>query len=401
MRYAWTKEIAMSSTLFNDKNRFINPWWKPVIAIDIFLVFMTVIQKYIPSLSKIPGVNYFSLASENNLGVWWSSICLLTFALLSYELFCTEKDKTRTAWLALSILFVGLSWDEIGSLHERVGGWSDLLPYALVCVALCIYSLTKLLATKSSRQSAYLILGAFLLFFSVALQEYLEHAFIWPFWLSGIRVGVEEGTELFALVLCLAALVRQRQKRLKSNSLLAIIPNPFLMKHLIVILFSGMVLHLGASLYALELSDLGQRGNPAICYPTSLFYLLFATCLWKVQNREQSNPTIWTVAALEFIFVSAGIVFNPFGLFSNFYVVYSAQTLLIVLLVWLTDEGKSRNYLILTVFTSLAYILAISYYTQNQLVQYSFPGVFTFLTAVILCSSDIRIRPTPARELKI
>lgn len=392
--------MKMSITLLGSKNSFLYPWWKPVIFIDVLLVFETVLQQYIPSISKIPGANYFNLATENNLGVWWSSICLLTFGLLSYELFSTNKDGTRTAWLALSFLFIGLSWDEIGSLHERVGGWSNLMPYALVCIVLCIYSLSKLLAVKSSRKSAYIIIAACILFFSVALQEYLEHALTWPFWLSGIRVGIEEGTELLGILLCLAALVHERKKHLKTNSLLAIIPNPCLMNHFMALLFSGLLVHLGFSLYSLGLSDLSQRGNPAICYPTSLFYVLFAISLWKALNEGQTHPRIWNLAAIEFIFVSAGIVFNPFGIFSNFYFVYGFQIGLIILLAWLTDKEKYRNYVV--VFTSLVYILAMSYYTQSPLVESSFPGVFTFLTAVILLNSEeIQIPTLLPRELKV
>lgn len=378
----------MPTTLLNKNSSLLNTWWKPVIIIDILLVFETVLQTYIPQISRLPVLSYFNLAGENSLGVWWSGICLLTIALLSYELFSTKKDGTKLAWLALSVLFTGLSWDEIGSLHERVGGWSQLVPYAIVCIALCGYSLFKLLSVKSSQKSAYLIIAACLLLCSVALQEYLEHAFAWPFWLSGIRVGIEEGTELLGTFICLSALVHERKKFLNTNSFLVIVPNPFAMNYLIPLLFAGLLFHLGLSLYSLELPDLGLRGNPAICYPTSLFYVLFSISSWKALSEKQIHLRVWNFAALVFICWSAGIVFNFLGIFANSYFVYGCQTAFMIVLAWLTDEENYRSYII--VFTSLAYILAISYYTQNTLVELSFPGVFTFLMAAILFKTEIQ-----------
>ena len=195
------------------KKRVTNiPWWKWIIVIDLALITITALIKLDINL---PGFVYFDLGNEMNFAVWWSTITLFLTGVLSYELFCSKKDGTKTAWLAISILFCALSWDEIGSLHERAfqGSWSNYIPYAIAAVSLLIYALIKLSAKTQTRKSALLILVAFILFGSVALQEYIEHAINWTGWLIGVRVGVEEGTELLGTLLSLTAVIIQREPK--------------------------------------------------------------------------------------------------------------------------------------------------------------------------------------------
>ena len=183
----------------------------------------------------------------------------------------------------LAILFIALSADELGSFHERIGGWSNLLPYGIAGVVLLTYALTQLFRDRQSRFSAICILLGFMTFGSVVVQEYFEHAIEWPYWLTGARVAMEEGSELVGMFLCLIAVVRQRRAQVESSSLSAIVPNPWRMKRLSLVLLGGAAIHVVISLYVvstLTASDFLFRGNPAIWYPSMVAFLLFWALIW-------------------------------------------------------------------------------------------------------------------------
>jgi hypothetical protein len=110
----------------------------------------------------------FHLATENVVAAWYSSMLLLTAALASALAFALEKKGTVTVfrekrgqspfsakkgdshlflygWLGLAAAFAGLSLDELGSLHERLGmlhraggsahGWVYVLGIPILGVA--------------------------------------------------------------------------------------------------------------------------------------------------------------------------------------------------------------------------------------------------------------------------
>ncbi len=102
------------------------PWWVWIVAVDLVLVFITIIKHNLPD--SLWGIyHHFDLGREMNMAAWWSGICLVALAFLAYELYSTNKDRTRVAWLILSLILFGLSLDEIGSLHERVESWKIII----------------------------------------------------------------------------------------------------------------------------------------------------------------------------------------------------------------------------------------------------------------------------------
>jgi len=179
-------------------------WWTLLVTVDLFLLAFTIANPHIPDFQqKWRLITPFSLHTENNFAVWWSGITLLLAGLLAYQR-SIEKGKNTIVWLILSLVLACLSLDEIGSFHERIGvlkGWNGIFPFAIILISLISYTIIKLFQSSQTSTNAKYLLIATALFFSVAIQEYIEHAYTWEPWMLGIRVGIEEGTELLATFL--------------------------------------------------------------------------------------------------------------------------------------------------------------------------------------------------------
>ncbi|MDJ0595878.1 MAG: hypothetical protein QNJ72_38840 [Pleurocapsa sp. MO_226.B13] len=352
-------------------------WWKPIVAIDIFFIAITVFVRYFGSTR----FQIFSLAGENNVAAWFSSICLFTASLLSYELYSVKKDGSKFSWLIISVLLLGLSFDEIGSVHERLE-WSDYIPFALVGGALLIYSLVKLFLRSGTKKSALLIMFAFILFASVALQEYIEHSVNWPYWATGIRVGVEEGTELLGIFLCFLGIMIQRRKHKQIPSIIAFIPNISVMKYLPHILFAGILIHSFMSFFIPYLTDIGHRGNPAIWYPVVVFFILFAESLWKYFETNNGRNKYWLFFSANFLLFSAGLA--VLVLFSNFYLLYTLELSIVALFYEKLFEPNSDWHIF--VILALILILIAGYIINNLTCQFIISGIFAYTLANICLS---------------
>ena len=262
-------------------------WWYYIVAPSLFIVFITTIYPHVPdSRIKWYLIQHFSLAGEMNVAVWWSGVLLVTLSLLTYELFFVKKDK-RVSWLILSIIFLGLSLDEIGSIHERVGGWSVVVPVILLGAVPFLYAVLTLLIETTTRKSAILILAGFGLFGSVAVQEYIEHIIIWQSWMVGLRVGIEEGTELLGMFFCFVAVVSQSLH--KTNDIRRLLPVPSQLKYLATILLLGLLLHVGLTIFASNFSDFERRGNPGVWYPLVVLFIIAVTYLWELTMRGRDE----------------------------------------------------------------------------------------------------------------
>ena len=71
----------------------------------------------------------FNIAGENTISTWYASIIFMLTGLINLFLFYYYKKLTKSktdralvwGWLLLSLFFTGLSADEMGSIHERLG----------------------------------------------------------------------------------------------------------------------------------------------------------------------------------------------------------------------------------------------------------------------------------------
>lgn len=172
------------------------------------------------------------LATENVLAVWYSSMLLLAVAAASFGAFFLARRRDgplRTGWLLFGAIFLLLSLDEIGSLHERVGmlpimpgaggatvGWIYVLAVPIVGVALFLlaFAWRNLQAAPGAFRLVALGVGLFLL---NPVLERVEMAMIhgrgatqgtWQRLLHDVLLVLEEGgLELFGILCFLAAVL--------------------------------------------------------------------------------------------------------------------------------------------------------------------------------------------------
>ena len=213
------REMTLSS--IGDEKGLGFSWRSVIWAVNGFFLLTTVIVAHLPdssSAGRVGAIQYlaqFSLAEEKNLAAFWEGWCFLLVSILAFERYLQSSSRRPTyegqSWLGLSVLGAALSLDELGSIHERApllfsswglsGSMSSLIPLAVPVLLILVVTLHRMLRI-ANRRGFWLTLCAFLAFGSVAFQEYLEHKLQWPWWARGLRVGVEEGTELVGFFYC-------------------------------------------------------------------------------------------------------------------------------------------------------------------------------------------------------
>jgi hypothetical protein len=70
------------------------------------------------------------LGSEDNLGAWFSSMLLLSTAAMALICFVADQNVARwlrAGWLLTAFVFAGLSFSEMGSIHERLPSYLNTL----------------------------------------------------------------------------------------------------------------------------------------------------------------------------------------------------------------------------------------------------------------------------------
>jgi hypothetical protein len=356
------------------------PWWIWIGGINIFFIIYLILAKH---FYHFPGNRYFNLASEMSIAAWWSGICLFIGALLAYESFSTKIDGKRISWLFLSILLFGLSCDEIGSFHERIGtpNFSDLFPYGILFAILCTYTLIIFFQRRETRKAAFFLLAGFLLYGSVAIQEVLESSLNWPYWLKGIRAGVEEGTELFATLLILIGIVSQRNHQKFIGTFSRVIPNPYHMKYLPLIFLVGLLIHSVISPYVTLLADIPRRGNPAVLYPSLVCFILSCASYWSFKYSSDDKRKVWLIIFAYFIFYSISAVQFPLGKPISFVRYYLAHiTIVSFIYINMFDQINYKHIFYLFLFLgTLIYI----YLTKDIKMKYIASGIMPYFIADI------------------
>lgn len=354
-------------------------WWKWVITIDVLFIIATI---FLPYMNNLPILHYFDLGGEQNIASWWSGISLLLASLLSYELFSIKHDKTKFSWLIFSLIFLALYCDEIGSLHERImqNSWADYYPYAIAGTCLLTYSLVNLFTSNKNKKSGILILLGFSAFGLVVLQEYVQHTLDFPYILKGLRTGMEEGTELLGIFLCLMGVVLERRGSKAFHSLLALIPYPSLMKKLTAILLIGLVPHTLASFWIPNLSDPYHRGNPAILYPVAIYLILSASSLHRFMDNPKDKSTIYLSLALLFLIFSlmSGCYKYPIEPMLRFYVLHCIQIAGILFFCFKINDRPHKEVILL-----LSALLLFSVTYENLVTSFMLSGVLSYFVSRI------------------
>jgi hypothetical protein len=291
------------------------PWWYWVAFIDVIFLIISVMARHgveFPQSWRLYAA--FNLGIEMNLAVWWSGILLATISLLCYEFHLNKIKGFSRPWLSLSVVFLVLSIDEICSLHERmplIYTATILAPFLLV---LASYSLIVFLKDIKNQKTGVFLFFGFGLYALVLVQELIEHHVEFPTWFLGIRIAIEEGSELLATFLILFGVLKLREP-VAERSFQKVIPKPLLDNSFRVFLWLGLIAHILACLLIMPgLDDIGIRGNPGIFYPMIISFILFGFLFWKTKILQGGYRVIGVVLTVLFLLTSMGSMYDLLNL---------------------------------------------------------------------------------------
>ncbi|MFC1665657.1 hypothetical protein ACFL17_08525 [Pseudomonadota bacterium] len=358
------------------------PWWLWIILVHILFITTTGLKVFhkVPKWLK-PGDSALNLLAEHNYAVWWSGFCLMLAGILFYYLASQVHNvgKDRFMWLVLAAVTLGLSADEVASVHERVsqfGGWWALLPFAILGTLAFGYAIIRMILDQARRVSALLICTSLIIFFAVAGLEHLEHTADFSFYVAKSRLIVEEGAELIAgFLLILAAILQVRKSTGVAISQMTTIVAPGSLIWIKQVLFFGLILHLLVCIFWVPViwvpagAPGHERGNPAYWYPMFVFVLAAFHCACQARTTPiLRSQVFWVVGVLMFLGLSTGQMINhgyfisvyteilPKELHIAFYARASWTVLPPLLFILFLKPGLgSVNYLFLTLF--LIYLL--------------------------------------------
>lgn len=286
----------------------------------------------------LPAYKYFAtqlnLGNENVLASWYSSMLILLLASISVICFVVDRKRQESGfnfylnygWIAIAFMFVALSFDELGSFHERIG-----ILYSLKSVgnaSILWEKFVKLLVGLMgggfalwiwvvTRRYPYVLklflLGVMLLLF-VQVFENLE-PLIWEPGIGEAEINkplvftlFEEGAEIYSWLSFYSAFgvysifaLRETSDRQNPSCDLQIIL-PLKMTFLIL---SGTLLALGLGMLLVQLGDLGgiagDVGIPENWFPSVAAILTSIMCviLWNsIPNHQRLRRWLYSGVAV-------------------------------------------------------------------------------------------------------
>ncbi len=318
------------------------PWWTWIIAVDAVLAALITFGTGFPRTRLwLTVLDWFALQNEMNLAVWWSGAQLMLAALLMYERASVGRSDERRAWLILAVVSAGLAFDEIGSIHERLGrrgSWKPLFLVAILLGFALMWALVRLARNPSHRRDVGLIFVAFGLFGLVAGMERLQ----WQ--------DIEESVELAGFLLLLLAAAGHR--RATWGGLFTVIPDPVRLVSLRSVLAAGLLLHAVTVLLIVpQLTDLYRRGDPSACYPFAVYGLLACRAVTAREGATRSERSAWRWLGVLFLLSSIDKLFALTNL---------AIDIQLVMPRWVY-KGTHVTYILLVLPTSLLALRALGW----------------------------------------
>jgi len=315
-----------------------------------------------------PIFRQFDLGVESNLASLWSGLMLLISALHAYDGWAGNRRHNlswASAWLVIAAALAALSLDEIGSLHERVElikGWPGralISGIAAVYGLAVAYSLFILYRSHVFASSARLISISVALLVTVPVQEYIQGQLTWPGYLDVLRVVVEEGTEILAIVLFFKASLVNTRGYLGPDPSKTF---PFfqavvdLRDFLLIAGFMAAVAFawVGPSLAAV--ANFSQSGMPS-AWLAGAFYFVAALAFVRpwLRSGQSIGWQTWTLVGLS-LFACATTVVSP-----EAYMVHVCQAILsgsLILLCVLDKQRPTASFLPMVFFLAIALAVA-------------------------------------------
>jgi hypothetical protein len=350
-----------------------------------------------------------ALQHEMNLAAWWSGAQLFLVALVMWERASCGYPRERAAWGVLAFVSAGLSFDEIGSIHERLGhrSWWPLLFVAIPLATGVGWALFRLAGMPGRRMAVALIVSAYGIFGAVAGLEYLESV-VHQTGYYGLGLELEESLELLGFLCLLLAAIGRRPAG--ASGLGAVVPDPGRLAYLPALLTAGLV---GYPVLAIGIvphfTDLYVRGNPTVWYPSAVFALLACQAVVARRDADAAHRRAWGLLGVLFLAASIGAVFPLVNLTPNIHLVlprwvYSgsyATYLLLVLPVLLLAPCVLRRerHRLVAVLVVLAVFFVVRVAKPDQRLDDVVAGLVAYLFALVFMDPGLRA-PAPARALE-
>jgi len=337
-------------------------------------------------------LTYLDLGHEDNVGAWLSSMLLLLIAAVAMLCFLADRDSSRgwlrAGWLLSAFIFTGLSFTEMGSIHERLPNhlfatyqvtnpvrWVIWLGPVILAIPVFMSAFAWLRLRRIPGALGPMI-GGILFLSSIPLQELLEQNMIAA---AGDEVFVrrilflilEEGSELAGMLCFLSAfLVAAHHLASVSPSGARVVPVrvsgqpwPFLVKMSI----AAMVLFLGAATMQDLLPPDSRSGTPANWPPSAFAFFAGMAALSFASGKRSLTDKIALVAL-----GLAGLTLSMLSAVTRLDLLEQARHLTILLILigaFCTSLARRREVLTIALLfgAALAVHLAPPWYAQNTL----------------------------------
>lgn len=332
------------------------------------------------------------------LGVWWYGVHLLATSLIWLEK-SRRTVKSRFVCLFFSFLFAGFAFDEMASVHERLlGDWITIVLLFTVGGILFSYVNFRLYRKGNQKTAAAILLGIGVMVLAVPL-EYLAHNWAWPSSLVGLRIGIEEGCEVFGGLICLVAVVRERDSRYWPNPISRVIPNLKYTGYAYYIPFVLTCAHLIISYFVFLYIDVSMRGNPAVFIPSLLFLIVSSICFWNQYSIESGVDYYWKLCTVTSFFISflSYYLLSPVSTIKYFVLVgsitpytkiYLYYTICLVLYILLYNKIDSKIHRVSMLLLIVGFAAVYSLFGYH-LVNYYFAGLYGVYLIYVLSDTDV------------
>ncbi len=294
-------------------------WFGAAVLACIVLTAVTIIYPLIldelPRLLRRVAIQ-LDLRRENNIAAWTSGMLLFVAALHCADGWTLNRgtnSRIAYSWFVLAMLFGILSFDEVGSIRERVvnalpGRGLSIVPFAAALLGMLFYSLAGMRHEATHRHKGRWILAAFVLFGVVAIQKDAEYGSGWSVPGQAFRSGTEQGADLVAmLILFWVAMKNTRGLFGQSNEpRLPMFDAALSLRPLIIV--TGLIVAPMLAWWTAGLSD-QFRGRPADWLVAGLFMLAAAAAARSWVLRESGKHF---VAAFLLVIASASVALSPF-----------------------------------------------------------------------------------------
>ncbi|MGH7797421.1 MAG: hypothetical protein ACREQ2_21395 [Candidatus Binatia bacterium] len=290
--------------------------------------------------------NQLNLTAENVAAVWYSGMILLLIGLAALLCFHVDSEveaenrfrkMLRPGWLLIAITFAGFSFDEIGSIHERLdkllpqavfgysGGSSHwVIVLAPIMAVMFLYFFFFFFSHMSQcRWSQVLAVAGTIFLVSVPLQEWVAT--------SGkgghFQAVMEEATEIIGMTLILTAFLEfaikssrlaLRGRSAPANGLTGTVPITADITAIRLFYFLATVSAVASLLVAWYfvplLDDMPRRGDPSAWYPSAALFIAgliaWATPFIQSESAETkpSSGGMWFVLATACLLLSLEVV---------------------------------------------------------------------------------------------